>query len=308
MEGRKILITGATGQVAWPILESLAGRNEVFALARFTDESNRQAVESLGAHPIVADLGSDEPLDLPQDLDYVLHFANSKDPAGNFDRDLRSNVEGVGRLMAACAGVRGFFFCSSAGVYAGGTQEPLKEDAPLGDSHRPLFPTYSICKIAAEAMVRFACRHWSIPSVIARLSVPYGERGGWPAYHLEMILSGTPIPIPPGGRALYNPLHERDYVAQVPALLAAASVPALVVNWGGSQVVALEDWCAYLAELAGKPVEFVETETAIASIPLDTSRLESIAGPSRTDWREGMRAMVRARHPELEVGGPITES
>ena len=50
----------------------------------------------------------------------------------------------------------------------------LDESAPLGDNHRPIMPTYSIAKIAAEEVVRTMCRHLDVPTTIARLNVPYG--------------------------------------------------------------------------------------------------------------------------------------
>ena len=36
LSGKRILVTGPTGQVALPVVEALAGENEVFALARFS--------------------------------------------------------------------------------------------------------------------------------------------------------------------------------------------------------------------------------------------------------------------------------
>ena len=41
------------------------------------------------------------------------------------------------------------------------------------------------------------------PSAIARLND--GDNGGWQPYHLEMMLAGTPIPVPPRS-AIYNPI------------------------------------------------------------------------------------------------------
>ena len=43
--------------------------------------------------------------------------------------------------------------------------------------------TYSIAKIAAEAVARYGARRFELPTTIARLTVPYGDNGGWPAIH-----------------------------------------------------------------------------------------------------------------------------
>ncbi len=303
LEGRRILITGASGQVAFPVARDLVRRNQVFALGRFRYEGSRKKLEDLGVGCVVADLGGSDPLPLPDRLDHVLHFANSKSMSGDFDEDIVANVEGLGRLMAASAGAgaKSFLHCSSAAVYQHAGQRLLRESDPLGDNHRVLFPTYSICKIAAEAMVRFGARQFDLPATIARLSVPYGDNGGWPAYHLEMILSGTPIAVHPDRPALYNPLHEDDYIAQIPRLLAVAAVPATIVNWGGSEAVSLEDWCEYLGELVDMRPQFVESESALAGIALDTTRMRELLGATAVNWRDGMRRMVRTRHPEIAL-------
>ena len=103
------------------------------------------------------------------------------------------------------------------------------------------------------------------------------------------------------GRILaeHGPLHEDDIVRSVPGLLAAASVPATVVNWGGDAAVSIEEWCGYLSELTGLPVEFASTDQTIDSVDVDLTRLHELVGPSTVDWRRGLRRMVAARHPQL---------
>ncbi len=161
-----------------------------------------------------------------------------------------------------------------------------------------MLPTYSICKIAAEAVARFAAREWQIPTVIARFSVPYGDNGGWPWFHLMMMNSGTPIPVHPDKPNLFNPIHEDDYVAQIPRLLELASVPANIVNWGGSQS-SIEEWCAILGELTGLEPKFRSTDQTIGSVTLDLAHMHETLGEAKVSIRDGLRRMVEARNPEL---------
>jgi nucleoside-diphosphate-sugar epimerase len=93
----------------------------------------------------------------------------------------------------ACQSVKAFIHFSSAAVYQYAGAEPRKENSPLGDNHRHMFPTYSISKIAAETVARFTAKQFNIPLTIARLSVPYGDNGGWPFWHLLMMKEGIPI-------------------------------------------------------------------------------------------------------------------
>jgi hypothetical protein len=66
-----------------------------------------------------------------------------------------------------------------------------------------------------------------------------------------MMLSGHAIPVHVNAPSVYSPLHADDIAAMVPRLLAVASVPAVTINWGGSEAVSIEEWCAFLAELTG---------------------------------------------------------
>src|SRR5262249_60830695 len=97
---------------------------------------------------------------------------------------------------------------------------------------------------------------------------------------------------------LYNPIHEDDYVAQIPALLRVAAVPATTLNWGG-EPVSIEEWCAYLAELTGLELRLDYRADTLGSLLPDLSRLHAPIGPARTPWRDGLRRMVTARAPEL---------
>ena len=153
--------------------------------------------------------------------------------------------------MAHCREAQAFLHCSSTGVYEAAGGSPQRETDPLGDNHRVMMPTYSISKIAAEAVVRTTCRLFEVPTTIARLNVPYGDGGGWPAFHLALMLAGRPVPVHPDGPSRFNPIHEDDIVATLPAMLEAASVPATIVNWGGDEETSIEAWCEYMGELVG---------------------------------------------------------
>ena len=297
--GRRILVTGASGQVGFAVAKALAREHEVFGLARLAKARDRERLAAAGVKPLAVDLAQG-PLDaVPDDLDGVLHFAVVKGGDADFDRDLAANAEGTGRLMAHCRRAKAFVHCSSAAVYRPPGAHPARESDPLGDNHRALLPTYSLCKIASEAVARFAAREHDLPTVIARLSVPYGDAGGWPWFHLALMRGGRPIPVHCERPNLFNPIHEDDLVAHVPKLLAAASTPARIVNWGGSETLALEDWCAWLGELTGLEPRFHETPDTIASLPLDLTRMHELLGPTRVAWRDGLRRMLESRAPEL---------
>lgn len=297
LEGKKILVTGPTGQVGFPVARALAEKNEVYGLARFAKQADRDRLEAVGVKCARGDLAAGDLGEVPTDVDYVAHFAVAKSP--DFDADVRANAEGVGLLMAHCRNAKAFVHCSTTGVYEHAGHHALREDDPLGDNHRVMLPTYSIAKISAEAVVRFSARQFELPTTIARLNVPYGNNGGWPVFHLEMMIAGQPVPVNPERPCLYNPIHEEDIVATLPGLFEAAAIPATIVNWAGTETVSIEDWCAYMGELTGLDASFVDTDRTIGSVHVDTTKMEQLVGGTSVPWKDGFRRMVETFHPEL---------
>jgi nucleoside-diphosphate-sugar epimerase len=243
---------------------------------------------------VEANLGSGDFSAVPSDVDYVLNLAVVK--SNKWDLDLAANAEATGLLMEHCHNATAWFQCSSTGVYQHAGAHKLRETDPLGDNHRAIMQTYSITKIAAEAVVRTCARLYDLPTTIARLNVPYGDNGGWPAFHLAMIETGQPVPLHPDRPNVFNPIHEEDIARMLPGMLDAASVPATIVNWGGSESATIEEWCALLGETVGQEPEFVETEATIGSVTIDTTKMHELVGRTEVDWRDGMRRMVAAAH------------
>ncbi len=301
LENATIIVTGATGQVGLPVARQLARTNTVWAPARFSDPKARAALEEAGVHCVVADLGSGEGYDeLPAEADYVLNFAVAK--TKDSDADITANAESVGLLMTRYASAKAFLHCSSTAVYAPQGGEGLPETSPLGDNnHTQMMPNYVLSKVAAEAVARTYARTLDLPTIICRLNVPYGDNGGWPWYHLLMMAGGMAIPVPPDGGA-YHLIHEDDIIRTLPALLDAASVPAVTVNWAGSERVTIEEWVGYLGELTGKTPEFTVDPTAIEGTPADVTKLTQLVGePTEVTWKVGIKRMVQVRNPEMMV-------
>ncbi len=295
--GNKIVIAGATGSVALPVTRRLARDNEIWAVARFSDAAARAELEQAGVHCVATDLVDGDLAAVPTDPDYLVNFSVMK--TGDWGRDLDGNAGGTGALMHHCTGARAVLHCSSTAVYQPGTG-PFTEDAPLGDNHRvwSFLETYSISKIAAESMARFCARQLGIPTTIARLNVPYGECGGWPAVQLAMMVADQPIAIRSDDPNVFNPIHTDDIIDMVPKLLDAATVPATVVNWGGVEPVGIQEWCDHLGRLVGVEPTYVETDQTIRGVHIDTTRMEALVGPTAVSWRDGMRRVATEQFPE----------
>jgi nucleoside-diphosphate-sugar epimerase len=298
ISGSRILVTGVTSEVAKPVALALAKDNEVFGAARWREAAAREPLESGGVETVRLDLVKAELDDLPAEVDYVVHFAVIK--SGKWSVDLDGNVSGLAFLMERYQNARAFMHCSTTAVYQPDDHVEFSEDSPLGDNHRNYFlPTYSICKIAAEATARHGARRYNLPTTIARLNVPYGDGGGWPAFHLAMMEAGHPIGVHADAPSVFQPIHSDDIVAMVPRMLEIAGVPATTVNWGGDEKVSVEDWTSYLGELTGLMPALVTSEQSLQSVELNLDRMHELVGHAQVGWKDGMRRMVEALRPDL---------
>lgn len=302
LTNKKILLTGAAGQIAFPLGQFLATNNEVWGVARFSEPGSRERCEQAGMTTRSIDLATGDFSDLPQDFDYVLHFAVFQLAGLDYDYALQVNAEGTALLMEHCRNAKACLVMSTCAVYAlhSDPRHAFQESDPLGDSQQPFSPTYAISKIAQEAVARSCARLYTLPTTIARMNVSYSSNGGLPAYHLDAIMQGKEIVLPASGEAWYTCIHQDDINRQIEGLLAVASVPATVVNWSGDEAVDVRTWCEYFAELAGREVHFREDDSqSIPSRVTDNQRRIELIGPCNIGWQEGFAAMAKARYPSL---------
>jgi nucleoside-diphosphate-sugar epimerase len=303
----KILVTGPAGQIAFPLAAHLAEHNEVWGVARFSDAAARARVEAAGVRTVACDLASGDFRELPDDFDHVLHLATFRNGGLDYDQAMRVNAEGTHLLLAHCRRAKSVLVMSTAEVYRPDA-DPMKvihESAPLGDSNSLFDPTYSMSKIAQEAVARSCARAYGLPVTIARMNASYGSNGGLLTYHLDWLLAGKDIVVK-WDPAMYSPIHQDDINAQTEALLAAASAPATIVNWGGDEPVAAQEWCAELGRLTGLEPNVVVKEVpgGIRGIVLDTTRRREITGPCTVSWRDGLRRLVEERRAAGTLGTP----
>jgi len=297
LESEKVLITGATGKIAFPIARALAQRNEVWGAARLRDPADRDKLAAVGVKPVALDMSTGDFSALPNDFTYVFHAAVDVG-AGEWTDCVDTNAQKSGDLLYHGRTAKCFVFFSTGSVYGYQGQRALRESDPPGV---PLRANYSFSKIAAEAVCTWIAKQYQIPLTIIRICSTYGPEGGAPADRLEMMLAHKPIRLYPDAPNNYNPIYEDDYVEFGIRAMEVAATPPIVVNWAGSETVSVEAYCAYMGELVG--IEPIFDYTADAHTPLwpDVSYMHEVLGRTKVPWREGFRRMIEARHPELTL-------
>ena len=299
LNDKKILVTGATGQVARPIAEQLATNNEVWAAARFSDADAKAELETQGIKTATYTQG-EENLDHMPDVDYVIHCAANTMPK-TADQGILDNAEGTGFLMKRYAAAEAFFHMSSDSVYRDNPdpQAKISEDAELG-GYSSYAPHYAMSKLASEGVVRFMARELKLPTVIARLDVAYGlcGHGGVPTILYQFMKNGVPYVQKKNGESYCCPIYEDDIVRQVQGLLLKADVPAVTVNLGGDEMVSVEEMIRYIESLTGLSMTIETDELASWQMKfVDPALRQSLSGPCETHWRDGIRKILETRFP-----------
>jgi Nucleoside-diphosphate-sugar epimerases len=300
LQGRKILITGPAGQIAFPMARALARDNEVWGIARFSDPAQRQEVEEAGIRTLAVDLARPDFSDLPRDFTHLLHLAASVQ-GDDHNRAISINAEGTGLLLSHCRSVEAALVMSTVAVYKP-NRDPChayREEDPLGDAMLPGMAAYSVAKIAQEAVTRYCAREFDIPVTIARMGASYGPRGGLPTLVAQAIAQDRPW-ITRSAPCPYNPIHDDDLFAQAAPLLEAATTPATIVNWAGDEMVSVQDMAAHAGDLLGMParVEVVPAPGAQPGSGVDNARRLAITGPCRVGWRDGLRRVLAQLYPD----------
>jgi UDP-glucuronate 4-epimerase len=297
LDSQKILITGATGKIAFPIARRLAQGNEVWGAARLRDPADHARLAAAGVRPVALDVAEGEFTALPEDFDYVFHAAVDPGAAG-WSRCVETNAQNSGQLLYHCRTAKGFVFCSTGSIYAYQGRRPLTEADPPGV---PLRANYSFSKVAAESVCTWIARQHRIPLTIIRICSTYGPEGGSAADRLEAILARKPIRLHPDAPNNYNPIYEDDYVELGIRAMEVAADPPVVVNWAGSETVSVEEYCNYMGELVGVEPIFEYTDEAHTPLWPDVTRMHEVLGRTRVEWRDGFRRMIEARHPEISL-------
>ena len=218
-------------------------------------------------------------------------------------RAVQINTVGAGKVLQHCRRAKAALVMSSAAVYSPNSDvfHAFSEDDDLGKAVTPWAPSSPASKISLEAVARFCSEAFSLPTVITRMNTIYGEFGdatvGLPVMNMDSVVAGETVQSL-GDPNVHSPIHLSDVCEQIEPLLGAAHTRAVTVNWAGSEVVTLQQWCDQAAELARtKPtISVTSIPGALTGNAADVSRLHALVGPTRIKFAEGYAALFQRRH------------
>lgn len=290
MEGKKVLITGASGLIGFDLARELCKTNQVYGLARFSDANIRQELESLGVTCIAKDVLTDDLDDLPQGIDYVFsQLVLIRECEQEPEAAYNTNSYFVGRLMQHCRDAKGLILGSTGAVYRPST-EPSPEDGTIGP-----VGTYATSKFAGEVLGSFLSSLWNIPTCILRYYYPYSPRGGLPYVLAEHVAEGKPISVGKEKFSYYDPIHMSDCVRFTIQSAELCSVPPMVLNVAGPEVTTRAEMVELVSQALGVTPNLVEQQAVEEPAwRADISLLKELLGEPSVGLKEGLTEIAQA--------------
>ncbi|HEX9616012.1 MAG TPA: UDP-glucose 4-epimerase GalE [Anaerolineales bacterium] len=302
-----LLVTGGAGYIGSATAEALLAAGHAVTVYDSLASGHRQAVPA-GASFIHADLADQAVLDQALaggPFQAVLHFAASieagesmVDPGKYFQNNVCNSL----RLIesAVRAGVRRFVLSSTAAVYAS-SDEPLREDSPLGPTN-----VYGQTKRMVEEVLEWyrsihGLHYASLRYFNASGALPGRGELHQPETHLiPLVLQaalgqreavniyGTDYPTP-DGTCIRDYIHIRDLVsAHLLALEALSEQDRLVYNLGNGAGYSVREVVETARRVTGNRIPAVEAPAR----PGDAPRL--VASPERIRRELGWQPQIPA--------------
>ena len=302
-----LLVTGGAGYIGSATAEALLAAGHAVTVYDSLASGHRQAVPA-GASFIHADLADQAVLDQALaggPFQAVLHFAASieagesmVDPGKYFQNNVCNSL----RLIesAVRAGVRRFVLSSTAAVYAS-SDEPLREDSPLGPTN-----VYGQTKRMVEEVLEWyrsihGLHYASLRYFNASGALPGRGEFHQPETHLiPLVLQaalgqreavniyGTDYPTP-DGTCIRDYIHIRDLVsAHLLALEALSEQDRLVYNLGNGAGYSVREVVETARRVTGNRIPAVEAPAR----PGDAPRL--VASPERIRRELGWQPQIPA--------------
>ena len=294
ISGAKILVTGVTGAVGAPVAKALAKDNEVWGIARFTDPAKRADIEAAGVITRTVDIGSGDFSQVPDDFTYVLHLNWMRGGLDQLQEAIRTNIEGPGLLMQHTRKARATLVASSMIIYSPSAdpEHLFTESDCIGNASYAYNATSPYSKAGLEAVARLCARAFDMKTTIARLNTVFAPGNCYPTMIMNSVLTDKPV-VAPHANNVHSPIHIDDIIAQIEPMLAAASNPAFIVNWGGDEHVSVQEWVRLASEWSGKnaQVQVMPAPGAPIANASDPTLRASITGPCQRDFRSEYRKL-----------------
>jgi len=298
IQGRKILITGASGQCGRGFVHLLAKHNEVHGVARFMKPGTKEEVEGKGCITHQMDMGTTRPDSLPADFDLIIHEASTwgkDDTLEEQNRSFHVSCQFVADLMHKNDKAT-FALISTGSVYQRVEGTCKEDETPVAGP-----TTYTMEKIATTQMARWMGHTFGRPWVVVRYFYPFAPYV--PHHKVDMLLRGELQLANPSARLertyilnhIYNTLKALDYARPEGELFNSATTEVFTSGQAaqiGARIAGVEVNPRALEE---------EDPPSDPGHRVNTDKVFRMLGPSPISIEEGVRRYHRARQEGIET-------
>jgi UDP-glucose 4-epimerase len=180
---KKILITGATGQIGSFLIERLVKENaEIFAVGRSKNELReiQPFVESQKIKFLECDITNEKSIKknskFLNDINFFVHLSSgyrfdlSNSMTSNH-HTIEHDLKGTIKILKEFKNLEGIIFASSISIYGKPEYLPVDEDCSVNPNH-----FYGVGKFGAEKILQSFASKNKIPLTILRIAAVVGER------------------------------------------------------------------------------------------------------------------------------------
>lgn len=315
LEGKRILITGATGMIASAIIDIFMRRNKEHGQKIYINaiSRNRQKAEArfrtYWDSSVFTWISHDINKPLPKlgCMDFILHAASNTHPCAYAEDPIgtiAANVLGTYHLLeyASNHGCKRFFFFSSVEIYGENRDDTDKFDESYCGyiNCNTLRAGYSESKRLGETLCNAFASQKGQDFIIGRFSRVYGptmsdQDSKAVAQFIRKATAGEDIILKSEGNQLYSYTYAVDAASAALWLLLRGESRSAVNVVDTASDITLKELASFLAEEAGTKVVFElpdETERAGYSTAtravLDGRKIEQLGWKAHTPIREGL--------------------
>jgi nucleoside-diphosphate-sugar epimerase len=293
LKGKKILVSGASGFVGFPLALELAKSNEVHGIARFRDGSMRRTLEDAGVTTIAKDVARDRLDDIPTDCDYVFNELAMLRICDDYPKEaFLVNTRFVADLLEHSKSADGVVLASTGAVY--------RPSSKAWSENGPLLPanTYALSKLCGEVLGGYVSDKLNVPSCVLRYFYPYGPLGvgGILARWADMMRRGEAIPVSQAMVPRYNPHFISDCVELTIKATGLCKVPATTINIAGTEIKSKIQLLDMISEAIGVDYRMEENAGEELAWVGDTGLMLNSIGEPKVKLKEGIGIMVKQRY------------